>query len=334
MLLPAPGRWQTTCFIEMPPRDNTADPMQLDPRTLLVTLTILTTLLAFFLVFYQATRKTYPGFKMWVYGTVAMGLGALLLAFRGVVPVGLSIVAGNVAYPVGGVFLLVGAKRFLKLPEPSKAVWAIPLITMLGLGLFYWVHNVAAIRGIVMSLGLASVGLPTAWLLCRHAPANGKALYYFTGLALALANIALPARSILWLILAPEAQLLTRHVSQTIYVFISMFSQVAWTFGFVMMNSQRLEDDLRQSRSELRTTNQDLEKSLKEVRQLSGLLPICASCKKIRDSEDYWHQVEEYISTHSAVEFSHSICPDCMKKLYPEINTRLLARTKLKPTDS
>jgi hypothetical protein len=259
---------------------------------------------------------------MWVYATVIMGFGAVLLAFRGVIPVGLSILAGNVAYPAGGVFLLLGTRRFLELPGSGKALWAIPLLTLLGMSFFYWVQDIAAIRGIVMSLGLASVSLPTAWLLWRHAPANSKALYYFTSFALTLLNIALPARSVLWLLLAPEAQLFTHHASQTVYLLIAMFSQIAWSFGFVMMNSQRMEDELRQSRSDLSAANHDLEKALKEVRQLGGLLPICTRCKKIRDSEDYWHQVEEYISSHSAAQFSHSICPDCMKELYPDLMAR------------
>jgi hypothetical protein len=56
-----------------------------------------------------------------------------------------------------------------------------------------------------------------------------------------------------------------------------------------------------------------------KVKTLSGFLPICASCKKIRDDKGYWNQVEAYISEHSEVEFIHSLCPDCMKKLYPDL---------------
>lgn len=56
----------------------------------------------------------------------------------------------------------------------------------------------------------------------------------------------------------------------------------------------------------------------RKLRYLSGLLPICASCKKIRDDRGYWSQIELYIRNHSEVEFSHSICPECAKKLYPE----------------
>lgn len=64
----------------------------------------------------------------------------------------------------------------------------------------------------------------------------------------------------------------------------------------------------------------ELQKAIAEVKILSGLLPICASCKKIRDDKGYWNQIESYISKHSSAEFSHSICPECAKKLYPDLD--------------
>jgi hypothetical protein len=60
-----------------------------------------------------------------------------------------------------------------------------------------------------------------------------------------------------------------------------------------------------------------LEKALNEIKALRGIIPICASCKKIRDDKGYWQQVECYISDHSEAKFSHGVCPECMKKLYP-----------------
>ena len=60
-----------------------------------------------------------------------------------------------------------------------------------------------------------------------------------------------------------------------------------------------------------------LSEALQEVKTLSGLLPICASCKNIRDDSGYWNQIEKYIQDHSEAKFSHGICPDCAKKLYP-----------------
>jgi hypothetical protein len=59
--------------------------------------------------------------------------------------------------------------------------------------------------------------------------------------------------------------------------------------------------------------------SLEEIKVLKGLLPICASCKKIRDDNGYWSQLESYIHKHSEAEFSHGICPECFKELYPDI---------------
>lgn len=64
----------------------------------------------------------------------------------------------------------------------------------------------------------------------------------------------------------------------------------------------------------------DLQKALADVNTLSGMLPICSSCKKIRDDEGYWNQIEGYIQKHSDAEFSHGICPDCAKKLYPDFD--------------
>jgi len=62
-----------------------------------------------------------------------------------------------------------------------------------------------------------------------------------------------------------------------------------------------------------------LEKALKEIKQLQGIIPICASCKQIRDDQGAWNQLEQYISMHSDAQFSHGICPACKAKLYPEL---------------
>lgn len=66
----------------------------------------------------------------------------------------------------------------------------------------------------------------------------------------------------------------------------------------------------------------ELQQALSDVKTLRGLIPICANCKKIRDDQGYWKQIESYISEHSAAVFSHSICPQCMQKLYPDFLDR------------
>jgi DNA-binding response OmpR family regulator len=64
---------------------------------------------------------------------------------------------------------------------------------------------------------------------------------------------------------------------------------------------------------------QELAEAVRQIRTLHGILPICSFCKKIRDDQGYWEQVETYVRNHSQADFSHSVCPDCMQHHYPEI---------------
>ena len=84
-----------------------------------------------------------------------------------------------------------------------------------------------------------------------------------------------------------------------------------WITAILGLQRNKLEEKREQA-------HREREKALEDVRILRGLLPICASCKRIRDDGGYWTQIEAYIRDHSEAEFSHGICPDCAQKLYPE----------------
>ena len=73
-----------------------------------------------------------------------------------------------------------------------------------------------------------------------------------------------------------------------------------------------------QKNIELAETNKKLQDALSKVKQLGGLLPICASCKKIRNDDGYWEQIELYIKEHSEADFTHSLCEKCAKEMYGE----------------
>lgn len=80
------------------------------------------------------------------------------------------------------------------------------------------------------------------------------------------------------------------------------------------------EMDCRKAReAELRRSNEELQRALKEVKVLRGLIPICASCKNIRTDDGLWTRIEEYLSEHAEVQFSHGLCQPCIKKLYPGV---------------
>jgi phosphoserine phosphatase RsbU/P len=67
---------------------------------------------------------------------------------------------------------------------------------------------------------------------------------------------------------------------------------------------------------------QELALALDQVKTLRGIVPICANCKNVRDDQGYWNRVETYMREHTGAEFSHAVCPDCMEKLYPQLQER------------
>jgi len=93
---------------------------------------------------------------------------------------------------------------------------------------------------------------------------------------------------------------------------LSVFSVVGLGLGLYNLRIRRIRG--RERALEVR-----IREALAKIKVLSGLLPICASCKKIRDDKGYWSQIEVYLREHSQADFSHGICPDCFSTLYPEL---------------
>lgn len=88
------------------------------------------------------------------------------------------------------------------------------------------------------------------------------------------------------------------------------------------LNARLAQDIEKRKKTEMEKERliQQLQKALKDVNTLSGMIPICANCKKVRDDKGYWDQIESYIHKHSGADFSHGICPECAKKLYPDVD--------------
>jgi hypothetical protein len=122
-----------------------------------------------------------------------------------------------------------------------------------------------------------------------------------TGLIEAVYKLALPDGRILWL--KDQAE-------------IEMYPEDRTSLSLGCLTEVSKEMEAAEERERLVSAFQE---ALSKVKQLSGLLPICASCKKIRDDQGYWNQIEEYIRKHSDADFTHGFCPACMEKLYPEL---------------
>ena len=87
-----------------------------------------------------------------------------------------------------------------------------------------------------------------------------------------------------------------------------------------------MQKELEEKNAQLESQKRELEKTIAEITTLRGILPICSNCKKIRDDKGYWNKVENYIVEHSDAKFSHGLCPDCMRKLYPKQYEKLHER--------
>ncbi|MFA5846094.1 MAG: transporter substrate-binding domain-containing protein [Thermodesulfovibrionales bacterium] len=101
-----------------------------------------------------------------------------------------------------------------------------------------------------------------------------------------------------------------------------LYSEQGILEGTIMDITERknAEEVLQRYFSELEKSNKELQEAIAKVKTLSGMLPICSYCKKIRDDKGYWKQVEVYISEHTDTMFSHGMCPDCAKKAYEELD--------------
>ena len=110
-----------------------------------------------------------------------------------------------------------------------------------------------------------------------------------------------------YLLKPPDA----REVERAIAIAMARFDD--------LMELRRLNTELQAGNEERERLILELQDAFDQVKTLSGLLPICSSCKKIRDDEGYWNELEVYIQEHSEAVFSHGLCPGCAKKLYPEI---------------
>ena len=110
-------------------------------------------------------------------------------------------------------------------------------------------------------------------------------------------------------------KLLSRSSTLVFFIALGLFLSII-VILFIENKSISKRNQVEKEREKLIAELQD---AVTEIKTLSGLLPICSGCKKIRDDKGYWKQIEFYIRDHSEAEFTHSMCPICAKKFYPEL---------------
>lgn len=283
----------------------------LEIRTLVFANTIVWVFSTALLVIVWRTRKTYPGFGVWTLESVAVTLGFLLLALRGAVPDVASVMGGNGMLGTGAILGLVGVGRFLDRPVPWRVASAALMALLAVLAWYLWIEPDLGVRVVAVGLYLSATVGAAAWILLS--PSGVR--YRPSSTVLAGILLVYVAASVYRVVQAFggtfTGDFMRGGVDQVIIFTSSILLGSGSAFAIVLMNHQRLEEDLLES---LRSVT---EKSA-QIRTLEGLLPICSSCKKIRDEVGAWTRLEAYIRDHSRAEFTHGICPDCASKLYAD----------------
>ncbi len=265
------------------------------------------TVLALFLciAFVFRTPHPYPGLRDWVFSAFLLGAAGVLIGLRGIIPGFASIVVSNVVGLGGLIVIRRGLGRFFDI----KLSWW-PDILLLGGILFTQVLFAYVLESLLLRTLFISVAHGLTLASCAQlVRAGGRVLFPedpIHPLALVLGGVAI------------------FHAVRVLVIGIMLANpvedadRILFGASILIMNPGALMMYVGLISLHARRTNADLVASQSEVRVLSGLLPICCQCKKIRTEQQDWMPVEVYVRDHSQAEFSHGLCPTCAQNLYPD----------------
>jgi hypothetical protein len=277
----------------------------LDMRTLFFVTSTMGLVLFVCMFWVLRTRKTYGGFRYWTGSSLCYFLGNVLIGLRGAVPDFFSILVANTMITCTLMLISHGISIFVNKRDPLWPHLAIIALTPVALAFFTYFSPSIRYRIYIISIIYILSCSYCVFKLRRSIPGFLKKPNSLLEFSFAIAAIWSLGRIVFTFVydrsivsMLDPSVILGGSVLGYCAVFVFI------CFGLCLLNFQRTEYEL------LNATN--------EVKQLTGILPMCASCKKIRDDQGYWSQVEAYIRSHSEAVCSHSICPECLQRLYPQ----------------
>jgi diguanylate cyclase (GGDEF)-like protein len=223
----------------------------LDIHSLTVVLTVSSALLGVILFLIWRSRKTYPGFGLWTAGNALYAAGFMLMALRGMIPNILSIVLANLLVLSAAALFLEGVRFFRGVA--SRRIFSVSIVILQGLGIAYYTYVIddLAVRIIIFSLFTAVINGLVARDLLYKAPQDLRFSFRFTGSLFAMHSLFLVFRTFSILLNPGPQDFFTPNLIQTMTFMLSLLLGITWTFGFVMLNSERLEVELKKTQVEL-----------------------------------------------------------------------------------
>lgn len=261
---------------------------------------------ALFLCFFSLykTSTTYPGFKEWTTATILLSFGGLLVGVRNLIPGVFSIIIGNAVVVMSMLLMKRGIEKFYE--EEGTPVLDAAILTCFVFCHSYFTHF-DNLHGRTINVSAAYTVIHALMLLPLIRQRAKKRIYVsnlLTGsLIFFITFNMLRACSNAYFMFYPAEK------SAEFIFGLSMIFQIPSALlvymSLIVTNAQRVAADLIEANSQIKT--------------LQGIIPICCQCKKIRSESDAWQAIESYIKEHSNAEFTHGICPECTKALYPDL---------------
>lgn len=279
---------------------------------------IMFSMIAVSMLLLQLRTRVYPGFSQWILAGFSVGLGFLLLSYRGFLPDFLTIILANTLILSFYMFSTSGFEKFLGVSRGiSRFQFAMLIAACAGLIVFTYFFPNVNIRIIIFSISAIVLILLLLNLLLDKVRSLYPLSYQIAILPLILLIIWSFFRTAYTVILESNITNfmesgLVHQYTFIVYAILHLLIMIS----LILLTFNRMTEDLKSS-------NQDLKNALDEVKTLRGIIPICSNCKKIRSDEGYYEALEDYLSEHTEANFSHSLCPTCAEELYPEIYSRL-----------
>jgi hypothetical protein len=258
------------------------------------------------MVYVLGARTAYPGMGKWAMGTAAASLGLVMIGFRDVIPDFLSVVVANTAI-VGFVVLATQGLLGFVGRKPPYALDAVVIAVMVAvLTLFFFVWPSYSVRVVAICIVYAAYSARALVILRRDFRRLSLDRNWLLNVTFGLSVLWYVTRFVFTVSFLKQSEGLSAgNGFQAVSTVLALGAVIAVTSGFVIASLQRMRQDLSQAES--------------KVKVLSGLLPTCSNCHKVRDSDGRWINIEVYVHEHSEASFSHGLCEECAVRLHPDL---------------
>lgn len=249
-------------------------PFPFDIHSLVFVLIAVAVIECLAMAFIWSTRKTYPGFGHWTIGNATFAAAFFLILLRGIIPDVLTVLVANILIMIASVLYYEGVLRFRNLA--GRKATSIVLILLMAVFIFYFrfVENLIGVRIIAASFLLAVINGLVAWSLLYHTPSSQRTSHWLTGSIFAAHSAFNLFRGVATLLIPGSHDLFSPYLLQAATFLLPLLLSIPWTFGFLILNSERLETELNLEITERKTVEEALKGSEEKYRQLVETMPL------------------------------------------------------------